>query len=58
LVLLTARGRAVRPIGSTAGRRVEEHWADLTSPETVETMRATMRQLIEALDGPDRGVGA
>jgi DNA-binding MarR family transcriptional regulator len=53
-VFLTPRGQAVRPIGVAAGRRVEEHWADLTSPEQIEALRDTLQRLLAALaDQPD-----
>src|ERR1700722_20361216 len=33
LVFLTERGEAVRPVTHATAARVEEHWAQLTSPE-------------------------
>jgi DNA-binding MarR family transcriptional regulator len=59
LVFLTARGRAVGPVGVAAGRRVEEHWARLSSPETIEVLRGSLQQLIAALRDEDHpGSGA
>jgi DNA-binding MarR family transcriptional regulator len=53
-VFLTPRGEAVRPIGVAAGRRVEERWADLTSPEEIEALRDALQRLLAALeDRPD-----
>jgi DNA-binding MarR family transcriptional regulator len=52
LVFLTDRGKAVRPVGTTAGRRVEERWAELTSPEEVEALRRSLQRLLDALSEP------
>jgi DNA-binding MarR family transcriptional regulator len=49
-VFLTQRGKAVRPVGAGAGRAVEEHWAQLTSPEDIEALRALLVRLLAALD--------
>lgn len=51
LVFLTERGQAVRPVGATAGRRAEQHWAQLTSPETIQALRASLEALLAEL-GP------
>ncbi|MFI1918328.1 MarR family winged helix-turn-helix transcriptional regulator [Nocardia sp. NPDC020380] len=50
LVFLTERGRSVQPVARTAGDRVERHWAELTSPEHVETLRTLLRELVATLD--------
>jgi DNA-binding MarR family transcriptional regulator len=50
LVFLTARGKAVRPAGVTAGRGVEQRWARLTSERQVETLRRSLIRLLAALD--------
>jgi hypothetical protein len=42
----------VRPVGTTAGRRVEERWAELTSPEEVEALRRSLQRLLDALSEP------
>ncbi len=47
LVFLTDRGKAVRPIASAAGRKVDERWAELTSPQEMETLRLALRQLFD-----------
>jgi DNA-binding MarR family transcriptional regulator len=46
LVFLTQRGQAVGPVAVEAGRRVEERWAGLTSPEQVESLRAALTELL------------
>jgi DNA-binding MarR family transcriptional regulator len=51
LVFLTARGQAVRPFAVAAGRRVEERWAELTSPQEIESLRRSLRDLLSALGG-------
>ena len=49
LVFLTERGRAVGPIAVTAGKRVEAHWAGLTSPGEIESLRQSLQQLLGKL---------
>jgi DNA-binding MarR family transcriptional regulator len=49
LVFLTDRGAAVRPITHAAAARVEEHWAERTSPEELEAMRASLLHLLTEL---------
>lgn len=49
LVFLTPRGEVVRPITHAAGHRVEERWAELTSPEEIETLRTLLRDLLVKL---------
>jgi DNA-binding MarR family transcriptional regulator len=46
LVFLTPRGEAVRPVGVAAGHRVEEHWAELTSPDEIEALRESLQRLL------------
>jgi DNA-binding MarR family transcriptional regulator len=48
-VFLTERGQSVRPVGVTAGRRVEADWAALTSREDVEALRAGLQRLLAKL---------
>jgi DNA-binding MarR family transcriptional regulator len=48
-VFLTARGESVRPVTHAAGARVEERWAELTSPEEVEALRASLLNLLTEL---------
>ncbi|MGO4842638.1 MarR family winged helix-turn-helix transcriptional regulator, partial [Rhizobiaceae sp. 2RAB30] len=47
LVFLTERGKAVRPIASAAGRKVDQRWAELTSPQEMEMLRQALRQLFD-----------
>jgi DNA-binding MarR family transcriptional regulator len=49
LVFLTERGQSVRPITHAAAERVEERWAELTSPEELEAMRASLLHLLAEL---------
>ena len=55
LVFLTERGASVPPVSHAAGARVEERWAELTSPEELEALRASLLRLITALRGPGGG---
>ena len=48
LVFLTARGASVRPVTHATAARVEERWAELTSPEELEALRTSLlRSLTE-----------
>jgi DNA-binding MarR family transcriptional regulator len=49
LVLLTERGEAVRPVAVAAGRRAEERWARLTSPEEIDELRGSLLRLLAKL---------
>ena len=49
LVLLTRRGKSVKPVTHATAARVEEHWAELTSPKELETMRASLTHLLTEL---------
>jgi DNA-binding MarR family transcriptional regulator len=49
LVFLTERGEAVRPITHATAARVEERWAELTSPEELEALRASLLRLLTEL---------
>jgi DNA-binding MarR family transcriptional regulator len=49
LVFLTPRGEAVRPLAVVAGRRVEESWAELTSPRQIEDLRLSLLRLLTQL---------
>jgi DNA-binding MarR family transcriptional regulator len=51
LVFLTERGEAVRPIAVAAGRRVEERWAELVGNEEIETLRESLKHLLETIRG-------
>jgi DNA-binding MarR family transcriptional regulator len=49
LVFLTRRGAAVKPVTHATASRVEEHWAELTSPEELEALRASLLRLLTTL---------
>jgi DNA-binding MarR family transcriptional regulator len=53
LVFLTERGQAVRPVGAATGRRVEQQWAQLTSPETIQALRGSLERLLTELGADD-----
>jgi DNA-binding MarR family transcriptional regulator len=52
LVFLTDRGASVKPVTHATAARVEEHWAELTSPEELEALRASLLRLITELRAP------
>jgi DNA-binding MarR family transcriptional regulator len=54
LVVLTTRGRAVQPVAAGAGDRIETRWAELTSPEEFETLRALLHRLLDRIGEADR----
>jgi DNA-binding MarR family transcriptional regulator len=49
LVFLTARGASVKPVTHATAARVEERWAELTSPEELEALRASLLRLMTEL---------
>lgn len=49
LVFLTERGEAVRPVTHATAARVEERWAELTSPAELEELRAMLLRLLTEL---------
>ena len=49
LVFLTERGATVTPVTHAAAERVEERWADLTSPQELEALRASLLNLVTKL---------
>jgi DNA-binding MarR family transcriptional regulator len=49
LVFLTERGASVKPVTHATAARVEQDWAGLTSPEELETLRATLLHLLAKL---------
>jgi DNA-binding MarR family transcriptional regulator len=49
LVFLTERGAAVPQVTHAAAARVEERWAELTSPEELEALRASLLGLLTEL---------
>jgi len=56
LVFLTERGASVRPVTHAAAERVEQQWAQLTSPEELEELRSALLRLLGELRG-DQGFG-
>jgi DNA-binding MarR family transcriptional regulator len=55
LVFLTERGASVPPITHTAAERVEQRWAQLTSPAEFEALRAALLRLLTELKQPGSG---
>jgi len=49
LVFLTPRGESVKPVTHVTAARVEERWAELTSPEELEALRASLLHLLTEL---------
>ncbi len=49
LVFLTERGESVKPVTHATAARVEERWAELTSPEELEALRASLLRLMTEL---------
>ena len=49
LVFLTDRGASVPPVTHAAAERVEERWAQLTSPAEFEALRASLLRLLTEL---------
>jgi len=49
LVFLTDRGASVPPVTHAAAARVEEHWAQVTSPAEFEALRASLVRLLAEL---------
>jgi DNA-binding MarR family transcriptional regulator len=49
LVFLTERGASVPPITHAAAARVEERWAQLTGPDEIEALRASLLRLLAEL---------
>jgi DNA-binding MarR family transcriptional regulator len=49
LVFLTERGAAVKPVTHATAARVEERWAQLTSPEELDALRASLLHLLTEL---------
>jgi DNA-binding MarR family transcriptional regulator len=58
LVFLTERGESVRPVTHATAARVEERWAELTSPEELEALRASLLRLLMQLRALDRSQDA
>ena len=49
LVFLTERGAAVKPVTHATATRVEERWAELSSPDELEALRASLLHLLTEL---------
>ena len=49
LVFLTERGASVPPVTHAAAERVEQRWAELTSPQELDMMRASLMRLLNEL---------
>jgi DNA-binding MarR family transcriptional regulator len=49
LVFLTERGESVKPVTHATAARVEQRWADLTSPEELEALRGALLRLLTEL---------
>ena len=49
LVFLTERGTSVRPVAHATAERVEERWAELSSPDELEALRALLLHLLTEL---------
>jgi DNA-binding MarR family transcriptional regulator len=56
LVFLTDRGASVPPVTHAAAARVEERWAELTTPAELDALKASLLRLLTELraapDGP------
>jgi DNA-binding MarR family transcriptional regulator len=52
LVFLTERGASVKPVTHATAARVEEHWAELTSPEELEALRTSLMRLLTEVRSP------
>ena len=49
LVFLTERGKSVPPVTHAAAARVEERWAELTSPKELKALRRSLLRLLDRL---------
>jgi DNA-binding MarR family transcriptional regulator len=49
LVFLTERGASVKPVTHATAARVEKRWAELTTPEDLEALRASLLRLLTEL---------
>jgi DNA-binding MarR family transcriptional regulator len=49
LVFLTERGESVKPVTHATAERVEQRWAELTSPEELAALRAALLRLLTEL---------
>jgi DNA-binding MarR family transcriptional regulator len=58
LVALTDRGRAVQPVAANAGDEIEKQWADLITPEELETLRNLLHRLLDRISQTDPAAAA
>jgi DNA-binding MarR family transcriptional regulator len=49
LVFLTRRGESVKPVTHATAERVEERWAEMTSPKELEALRTSLLRLLTEL---------
>ncbi len=49
LVFLTARGQGVPAVTHAAAQRIEDHWAELTSTEELDALKALLLRLVESV---------
>jgi DNA-binding MarR family transcriptional regulator len=49
LVFLTERGESVKPVTHATAERVEQRWAELTSPDELEALRSSLLRLLTEL---------
>ncbi|MEQ7125174.1 hypothetical protein ABN034_11700 [Actinopolymorpha sp. B11F2] len=54
LIVIIERGKAVLPVAADAGDAIEKRWADLTSPEELETLRHLLHHLLDRIGEADR----
>lgn len=57
LVLLTARGKKVRPLAMEAGRAIEARWAALLGPQRLQLLKRELSDLLALLQLPPEGEG-
>jgi DNA-binding MarR family transcriptional regulator len=55
LVFLTERGKQIRPLAMTTGKRVEELWAQLLGERDLEVLRSALQALLGKLQGKGDG---
>lgn len=58
LVVATERGRSVRPVAAALGDEIEKRWAQLTSPEELETLHGLLHRLLERIGEADDAAAA
>lgn len=47
LVMLTERGKRIRPLAMATGQRVEEDWVKRLGKQRLEALRATLEQILD-----------